>query len=108
MKVTSKLHKLTNYKSNYTSLIYMKVNACLCNGKQMNGKNKVDTMIFLPRFTCLPTRYVPVVLTAHLVVRQLIGITRQARMSGTARTYPKSEGSSMTRSTRVALRDPHG
>ena len=71
---------------------------------QTNGKNKVDTVIFLPRFTCLPTRYVPVVLTAHLVVQRLIGITRQARTSGTARTYPESEGSSMTRSIRVALR----
>ena len=75
---------------------------------QTNGKNKVDTMIFLLRFTCLPTCYVPVVLTAHLVVRWLIGITRQARTSGTTRTYLESEGSSMTRSTRVALRDPHG
>ena len=73
---------------------------------QTNGKNKVDTVIFLPRFTCLPTRYVPVVSTAHLVVRRLIGITRQARTSGTARTYPESEGSSLTRSTRVALHDP--
>ena len=27
---------------------------------QTNGKNKVDTVIFLPRFTCLPTRYIPV------------------------------------------------
>ena len=75
---------------------------------QTNGKNKVDQVIFLLRFTCLPTRYVPVVSTAHLVVRWLIGITRQARMSGTVRTYPKSEGSSMTRSTRVALRGSHG
>ena len=32
---------------------------------------------------------VPVVSTAHLVVRRLIGITRQARTSSTARTYPK-------------------
>ena len=70
---------------------------------QTNGKNKVDTVIFLPRFTCLRTRYVPIVSTAHLVVRWLIGITRQARMSGIARTYPESEGSSMTRSTKVAL-----
>ena len=75
---------------------------------QINRENKVDTMIFLLRFTCLPTCYVPVVSTALLVVRQLIGITRQARTSGTARTYPKSEGSSMTRSTRVALRGSHG
>ena len=30
-KVTSKLHKLTNYKSNYTSTMYMKVITSLCN-----------------------------------------------------------------------------
>ena len=29
-------------------------------GMQTNGKNKVDTMIFLLRFTCLPTHYVPI------------------------------------------------
>ena len=75
---------------------------------QTNGKNKVDTMVFLPRFTCLPTRYVPVVSTAHLVARRLIGITRQACTSGTARTYLESEGSSMTRSSRVALRGSCG
>jgi hypothetical protein len=51
---------------------------------------------------------VPVVSTAHMVVRRLIGITHQARTSGTARTYPKGESSSMTRSTRVVLRDPRG
>jgi hypothetical protein len=65
-------------------------------------------VIFLPRFTRLPPSYVTIVSTAHLVVRQLIGITHQARTSGTARTYPKSEGSSMACSTRVALRDPRG
>ena len=43
-------------------------------GMQTNGKNKVDTMIFLPRFTCANT-LVPVVSTAHLVVRRLISIT---------------------------------
>ena len=46
--------------------------------------------------------------TAHLVVRWLIGITCQAHTSCTTRTYPKSEGSSMTRSTIVALRGSHG
>ena len=51
---------------------------------------------------------VPIVLIAHLVVRRLIGITRQARTSGTARTYPESVGSSMTHSTRVAHHDPRG
>ena len=70
---------------------------------QTNRKNNVDTVIFLPRFTCLPTRYVPIVSTAHLVVQWLIGITCQAHTLGTTRTYPKSEGSSMTHSTRVAL-----
>ena len=51
---------------------------------------------------------VPVVSTAHLVVWRLIGITRQARTLGTARTYPESEGSLMTRFTRVALRGSRG
>ena len=57
---------------------------------------------------CLPTHYIHVVSIAHLVVQRLIGITRQACTSGTARTYPESEGSSMTRSTRVALRGSRG
>ena len=53
----------------------------------------------------LANMLVPILSTAHLVVRWLINITHQDRTSGTARTYPKSEGSSMTRSTRIALRD---
>jgi hypothetical protein len=60
------------------------------------------------RFVRLPPSYVPIMSTAHPVVWRLIGITRQARTSGTARTYFTSEGSSTTRSTRVALRDPRG
>ena len=55
-KVTSKLHKLTNYKSNYTSIMYMKVNTSLCNGDANQREDKDDTVIFLLRFTCLPTR----------------------------------------------------
>ena len=51
----------------------------------------------------LANTLVPIVSTTHLVVWWLIGITRQARTSGTTRTYPESEGSSMTCSTRVAL-----
>ena len=70
---------------------------------QTNGKNKVDTVIFSPKVHVLANTLVPIVSTAHLVVRRLIGITHQARTSGTRRTYPKSEGSSMTRFTRVAL-----
>ena len=53
----------------------------------------------------LANTLVPVVSMAHLVIWRLIGITSQARTCGTTRTYPKSEGSSMTRSIRVALRD---
>ena len=56
----------------------------------------------------LANKLVPVVSTAHLVVRWLIGITRQAHTSGAARTYPEGEGSSMTRFTKVALCDSHG
>ena len=44
-KVTSKLHKPTNYKSNYTSTMYVKVNTSLCNGDANQWEDKVDTMI---------------------------------------------------------------
>ena len=74
---------------------------------QTNGKNKVDTVIF-SRGSRACQHTSPVVSTTHLVVRRLIGITRQARTSGTVRTYPESKGSSMTRSTRVALRGSRG
>ena len=56
---TSKLHKLTNYKSNYTITIYMKVNTSLCNEDANQREYKDDTMIFILRFTCLPTRLSP-------------------------------------------------
>ena len=56
----------------------------------------------------LANTLVPVVSTAHLVVRRLIGITRQARTSGTTRTNPESEGSSMAHFTRVAVRGSRG
>ena len=75
---------------------------------QTNRKNKVDTVNFSPEVHMLANTLVPVVSTAHLVVRWLIGITRQARTSGATRTYPGSEGSSMTRFTRVALRCSRG
>ena len=55
----------------------------------------------------MPPSYVPVVSTAHLVVRRLRGV---ARISSTRWTpqepHKPSDGSSMTRSTRVALHDP--
>ena len=74
---------------------------------QTNGKTRM-TQRFCLEVHVLANTLVPIVSTAHLVVRRLIGIIRQARTSGTARTNPESEGSSMTHSTRVALRDPHG
>ena len=39
-KVTSELHKLTNYKTNYTSTMYMKVIASLCNGDANQWKEQ--------------------------------------------------------------------
>ena len=63
---------------------------------QTNGKTRM-TQQFYPKVLVLANTLVPVVSTAHLVVRRLIGITRQVRTSGAARTYPLSEGSSMTR-----------
>ena len=58
-------------------------------GMQTNGKNKVDTMIFSPEVHVFANTLVPVVSTAHLVVRRLIGITYQAHMLGITRTYPQ-------------------
>ena len=76
-------------------------------GMQTNRETRM-TQRFYPEVHVLTNMLVPIVLTSHLVVWRLIGITRQAHTWGTTRTYPKSEGNSMTRSTRVALRDPHG
>ena len=45
-KITSKLHKITNYKSNYTSTMYIKVITSLCNEDANQQKYKDDTMIF--------------------------------------------------------------
>ena len=73
---------------------------------QTNGKTRM-TRQFYPEVHVLANMLVPVVLTAHLVVWRLIGITHQARTSGAVRTYPESEGSSMTCSTRVALHGSH-
>ena len=44
-KVTSKLHKLTNYNSNYTSTMHMKVNTSLCKEGANRREDKDDTMI---------------------------------------------------------------
>jgi hypothetical protein len=53
-KVISKLYKLTNYKSNYTSTMYEKVNTSLCWGIANQRDDKVGMMIFILRFTWLP------------------------------------------------------
>jgi hypothetical protein len=106
-KVTSKLHKLTNYKSNYTSTVYMKVNTSLCMGMQANGKKM--TRWFLSRGSHVCQHASP-----RCVDRPLGGsaanrcFTNLSHTLGAARTYSKSEGSSMTRSTRVALRGSRG
>ena len=59
---------------------------------QTNGKNKVDNDDFSPKVHVFANTLVPVVSTAHLVVRRLIGITYQAHMLGIARTYPQVGG----------------
>ena len=69
--------------------MYMKVTTSLYKGIANQQEEQCGHSDFLLRFTCLPTRYVPVVSTAHLVVRRLIGITYQAHMLGIARTYPQ-------------------
>ena len=48
---------------------------------QTNGKNKVDTMIFLPRFTCLPTRYVPIETSSKLAAGPLASGDPQVTLS---------------------------
>jgi hypothetical protein len=53
-KVTSKLHTLTNYKSNYTSTMYMKINTSLYKGDANQREDKDDTMIFILGFTWMP------------------------------------------------------
>jgi hypothetical protein len=91
-KVTSKLYKLTKYKSNYTSTMYMKVNTSLCCMKvnhREDDEDNVDTVIFLLRFTCLPTRYVPVVLTNTSWFARLIGIPKPSPPKGRHKNLPQ-------------------
>ena len=47
------------------------------NENQSPQNQMMNTMIFLPRFTCLPTSYSSLWRFTHLVVHALIGITRQ-------------------------------
>jgi hypothetical protein len=76
--------------------MYMKVNPSLCNGDANQWEEQCLHGDFSFEVHLVATKLVPVVSTAHLVVRWLIGFTRQAHTLGTTRTYPKSEGSSMT------------
>ena len=46
-KVTNKLYKQTNYKSNYTSTMYMKIITSLCKWDANQREDKDDTVIFL-------------------------------------------------------------
>ena len=49
----------TNYKSNYTSTIYMKVNTSLCMGIANQQEND-DTVIFYPEVHVFANMLVPV------------------------------------------------
>jgi hypothetical protein len=64
-------------------------------------------VIFLSRFTLVATKLRPRCVDQHFVVRRLIGITHRASQKAPQEPTIKC-GSSMTHSTRVALRDPHG
>ena len=48
---------------------------------QTNGKNKVDTMIFLLRFTCLPTCYVPIETSSKVATGPLASGDPQVTLS---------------------------
>ena len=52
------MHKLTNYKSNYTSTMYMKVIISWCNDDANQQEYKDDTMIF-PKVHMLTNMLVP-------------------------------------------------
>ena len=86
----------------------MKVIASLCNGDANQREEQGRHDDFSPEVHVFTNTLVPIVSTAHLVVQWLIGITRQAHTSGATRTYPGSEGSSMTRFTKVALHGSRG
>jgi hypothetical protein len=88
--------------------MYMKVNTSLCKGEANQREEQGCHNDFSSEVHVFANMLVPVVSTAHLVVQWIIGITRQAHTSSTSRTYPESEGSSMTHFTRVALHDPRG
>jgi uncharacterized membrane protein YhaH (DUF805 family) len=67
----------------------MKVNTNLCKGiaNQQDEQGWHDN--FYPEVYLVATKLVLVVSIAHLVVRRLIDITRQAHTLGTAETYPQ-------------------
>jgi hypothetical protein len=69
--------------------MYMKVITSLCKEDTNQQEDKDDMVIFYAEVHVLANTLVPVVSTTHLVVLQLIGITRQAHTLGTVRTYPQ-------------------
>ena len=103
-KVTGKLHKLTNYKSNNTSTICMKSKYKLVYGEYKPMRRIVLTRWFFSWGSRICQHASP-----HCVDRSLGGSAANryfinlTHTLGATRTYPKSEGSSMTRSTSVAL-----
>ena len=107
-KVTSKLHKLTNYKSNYTRTMYMKVNKSLCNEEYKLMGRTILTRWFLSRGSRVCQHASP-----YCVNRSLGGSVANwhhpsSPHVGHRKNIPKSEGSLMTRTTRVPLRGSRG
>jgi hypothetical protein len=89
-KVISKLHKLlitrATTQAQYIYIYESKYKLVYGDRKPTRRWWHDD---FYPEVHLVATKLVPVVSTTHLVVRRLIGITRQAHTLGTARTYPQ-------------------
>ena len=107
-KVTSELYKLTNYKSNYTSTMYIKVITSLCNKDANQREEQGWHDDFSPEVHVFANTLRP-----RCVDRSLGGSTANWHHPPSPhvehrKNLPESEGSSMTCSTRVALRGSCG
>ena len=61
--------------------MYMKVITSFCKRIANQRKDKDDTMIFIPRFTCLPTRYVLVETSSKVAAGHLASGDPQVTLS---------------------------
>ena len=71
---------LTNYKSNYTSTMYMKVNTSLCM-RIANQREDDDTVIFYPKVHLVATKLVPVEISSEVAAGPLASGDPQVTLS---------------------------